>query len=139
MIWLIIGQVCGVKQKKSNLEAAWLKLEKQRVSGISKMETTNITVSDISRVLKKAQNWIAPGPDMVQNFWYKHLTCVHPVLDKWMQNIINNPEFASSFMLEEITYMLPKKPDAHSPSDFRPLACLPTIYRFLTAVISDEV
>ena len=76
---------------------------------------------------------------MVHNFGYKHLTCVHPILSKCMQNIINNPALTPFFMLEVITYMLPKKPDAHSPSDFRPIACLPTICRLLTAVISDKV
>ena len=35
--------------------------------------------------------------------------------------------------------MLPKKPDAHSPSDFRLIACLHTIHRLLTAVIYDKV
>ena len=97
--------------KKSNLEVAWLKLEKQRVSSISEMETTNITASDISRVMKRAQNWKAPGSGIVHNFWYKHLTCVHPVLAKCMQNIIDNPELAPPFMLGGITNMLPKKPD----------------------------
>ena len=66
-------------------------------------------------------------------------TRVHPVLAKCMQNIINNIELAPSFMLKGITYMLPTKPDAHNPSDIRPIACLQTIYRVLTAVISDKV
>ena len=76
---------------------------------------------------------------MVHNFWYKHLTCVHSVWTKCMQNIINHPKLAPSIMLEGITYMLPKKPDAHSPSDFKPVAHLQNIYRLLTAVISDKV
>ena len=42
-------------------------------------------------------------------------------------------------MPEEITYTLLKKADAHCPLDFKPIACLPTIYRLLTAVISDRV
>ena len=75
---------------------------------------------------------------MSDNFWYKHLTCVHPVLAKYMQNIILNPELASFFMLEGITYMLPKKPDSHSPSGFGPIAYLSNICKFLTAVISDN-
>ena len=61
---------------------------KQRVSTTSEMEATNSTAFDICRFLKRAQNWKAPGPDIMPNFLYKHLTCVHPVLVKCMQNII---------------------------------------------------
>ena len=82
--------------------------------GISEIEATNIKDSDISRILKRAQNRKATGPDMVHNFWSKYLTCVHTVLVMRMQNIINNPELAPSFMLEGFTYMLPKKPDAYN-------------------------
>ena len=60
---------------KSNLEAIWFKLEKQRVSKVSDMEATNIVASDISGVLKRVQKWEAPEPDMVT-------TCVYPVLAK---------------------------------------------------------
>ena len=35
--------------------------------------------------------------------------------------------------------MLPKKPDVHSSSDFKPVACLLTIYRLLPAIISEKV
>ena len=35
--------------------------------------------------------------------------------------------------------MLPKKSDAQGPSYFRPIACLPTIYNLLIAVISDNI
>ena len=76
---------------------------------------------------------------MVHNFWYRHLTHVHPVLAKCMQNIINNPELTPSFVLKKITYMLPTEPDAHSPSDIRPIACIQTIYKLLTTIISDKV
>ena len=70
------------KTKKGNFEATWLKLERHRVYGISEMEVINITASDISRVLKRAQNWKIPGSDMVHNFWYKHLIRAYPVLTK---------------------------------------------------------
>ena len=56
-----------------------------------------------------------------------------------MQNIIDNIEIAHSSMLEGITYMLPKKPDAYNPSDFRPIVYSPTIHKLLNPVISDEV
>ena len=35
--------------------------------------------------------------------------------------------------------MLSKKPDAHSPLDFRSTACLPIIYRLFTAAVSVKV
>ena len=43
-------------------------------------------------------------------------------------------------MLEVITYLLPMKSDAHSSSDFRPIACLPTTYRlhFLMVYVSHD-
>ena len=102
------------------------------MSGTSEMEATNITASNISKVLKRAQNWKAPGLDMMHNFLFKHLTCVYLVLAKCIQNIISNPELATSFMLEGITYMLPKN---QMSTVFQTLDRQPVLRLFISSLL----
>lgn len=61
------------------------------------------------------------------------------VLTRCYQNILDQPGLMPSFMIEELTYMLPKEPAAHSLSAFRPIVCLPTLNQRLTAIISKKV
>jgi hypothetical protein len=39
--------------------------------------TTTTTTTTTTIIYKKTHNWRAPGPDQLQNFWYKKFTAVH--------------------------------------------------------------
>jgi hypothetical protein len=38
-----------------------------------------------------------------------------------------------------VTYMLPKSGPASDPKNYRPITCLPTLYKILTSVISSKL
>ena len=81
------------------------------------MNAFMITNFDISEILKKAKNWKTPESDIVHNFCYKCITCLHLVLASCIHKIIENPELSPPPppppILEETIYMLSKKPENH--------------------------
>lgn len=128
------------KPGKHKHSAKWMELEKKRVERIPYMLAENITEQDIKNNLSRTQNWKAPGPDSIHNFWYKKLTNTHRKMAELLTETLNNPETTPIFMMQGITHLLPKstcpQPD---PSKYRPITCLPTLYKLLTSIIADKI
>lgn len=118
----------------------WLKSETQRMEKINQMIPTCITMEDIKDTLHGTPNWKSPGQDKIQNFWYKKFTSTHHMLAKFFSNILNNPADTPEFMMKGITYLLPKtNPSSPDPSKYRPITCLPTIYKFFTGILANKI
>ena len=56
-----------------------------------------------------------------------------------LNRIINNQEDIPSCFSQGITYLLPKTEETQQPNKFRPITCLPTIYKRTTRIITTEV
>jgi len=52
-----------------------------------------------------------------------------------MEDAANFPDF----LVQGITYLLPKSQDCQDPSKYRPITCLCTIYKIYTACISEQI
>lgn len=64
--------------------AHWLKLEKKKMEKIPYMSFNGITKDEVKQILAGAPNWKSAGPDKIQNFWYKKLTCTHEKISKML-------------------------------------------------------
>lgn len=123
-----------------NTEAQWIKNEKENMSTLTPMANHCITSDNLNAVLTKAQNWKAPGVDKIQNFWYKRLISTHHKLVQLFNSGINNPSSFPIFLTEGITYLLPKAINFNGdPSKGRPITCLSTMYKILTACINNSI
>lgn len=120
-------------------EATWLSEEKKSLAVVPCMEESNFTINDIRAVVGKLHNWKAPGPDGVQNFWWKNLDAVHPFLTSTINQILNNPANTPDFITQGITYMKAKTEDTSKPQNFRPITCLNTIYKIITSLITNKI
>ena len=96
----------------------------------------DISAKDVKEVLTTAQNWKSPGPDRIQNFWYKKFSSCHAPLAELFTACIQNPEMMPRYFTHGTTFLIPKGPMSDDPSKFRPITCLPTIYKILTACIN---
>jgi hypothetical protein len=104
------------------------------------MEYAEMTTEEVTKIIKASHNWKAPGHDRLQNFWWKVFTTVHPLLARQFTNIIQNPNEIPPFLTKGITYLIPKEPSySKSPEKYRPITCLPTIYKILTCCIAEKI
>ena len=70
---------------------------------------TDTTVNELTSITKKLSNWKAPGLDQVQNFWIKHLTSLHPILNDRFNKAIRNPETAPTWLTGGCTTLIRKE------------------------------
>ena len=75
-------------------------------------------------------NWKAPGPDMLQVFWLKKLTAVHPRLTTYLNELLQHPEELPKWLVKGRTQLILKNENKEAtPDNFRPITCLPTIWK----------
>ncbi|XP_044757121.1 uncharacterized protein LOC123315457 [Coccinella septempunctata] len=119
-------------------EAFWIK-EAEAESNKYVMEQIIITDQDIKTVLKKTNNWSAPGPDGIHNYWWKYFDSTHNHLAKLFQEALKNPSIIPESCTLGITHMLPKGTNNEDPKNYRPITCLPTIYKILTGILTQKL
>ncbi|CAB3232935.1 unnamed protein product [Arctia plantaginis] len=122
-----------------NDKADWITEEENKWNSIEEMEFDCITEDDIAHVTGKLHNWKSPGIDKIHNYWYKKITLFHKPIAKNLTYIILGKQNIPEFIGMGITYMLPKTAHSPQPSQYRPITCLPTIYKILTSAIAHKI
>lgn len=121
-----------------NQQAQWIQEEKDNHSDLPQMGFQEITAAQLHAVLLRAHNWKAPGPDKLQNFWYKRLTSTHTKMATILTECIKHPDLCPAWLSQGVTYLLPKSASfQNDPCKGRPITCLNTIYKILKACLSN--
>lgn len=103
------------------------------------MPYTLITCKDVEETLLKSANWRAPGIDGIHNFWLKRLNVLHLHIARIFNSFIESPSLTPHFFTEGITYLLPKSSNTSDPSQYRPITCLPTLYKLLSGILCTKI
>jgi hypothetical protein len=67
------------------------------------------------------------------------VTATHEPIAKIFNNLIHTPNLTPTFLTQGITYLEPKDSDTTNPSKYRPITCLPTLYKLLTSIITNKI
>ena len=51
---------------------------------------------------------------------------------------MNNPKLNPKWFTQGVTYLQPKSNETNIPKNYRPLTCLPTMYKILTSIITER-
>ena len=89
-------------------------------------------------VTRKLKGWKAPGHDGICRFWWKKF---HQASDRlkeimWGWMGVNAPDILAWFVRGE-TVLIPKEGCQGRPDQYRPITCLNTSYKLLTAVLTE--
>src|SRR5678816_1632928 len=103
------------------------------------MEFGEISQKEVKKVLVKLNNWKAPGPDKVQNVWLKKVTVLISPLTKCINRLLNGREAIPEWLTIGDTNLIPKSEETKNPTKYRPITCLPTIYKTLTSIIASRI
>ena len=106
---------------------------------VKKQEKIDITTGSLTKILARIPNWISPGPDLVQGFWLKNFSSLHERV-RWRLNECLDSGFAPSWLTRGRTSLLQKdKSKGNVASNYRPMTCLPLMWKLLTGVIADQI
>ena len=122
-----------------NRNAEWIEETKQELIETPVMQGIEITAETINNKLRTSPNFKSPGPDKIQNYWMKQLTILHPYYAKSFNRIIEGEEQTPDWLTKGTTHLIPKSEDTDQPNQYRPITCLPTVYKLLTGIIADNM
>ena len=87
-------------------------------------------------VLKRTRSWKAPGPDGICAFWWKVFRQAANLMWGIVQEIIGGNTEAPEWFVMGRTVLIPKEGCQGKADQYRPITCLNTGYKLLTAVIT---
>ena len=128
---------CG--DKKFNENAQWLERERNKMNHIEQQQWEDICVEELKGTLKKSHNWKSPGKDRIPNFWLNSLTSVHQPLVNSLNDIMKHPNKMPPWLSDGMTYLTPKTKETDNPKNYRPITCLTTTYKLLSALITERI
>ncbi|XGW25126.1 hypothetical protein V3C99_006493, partial [Haemonchus contortus] len=109
-------------------------------------QTDSRGVGDLSdetwaKIFSKIKPWKATGPDGIQGFWWKKLPEAKERLKAWCLEALRKPHrIIPNWVCRGKIVLIPKgNSEARGPGDFRPIACLNTCYKVLTAMIAQQI
>ncbi|KAL0812006.1 hypothetical protein ABMA28_009402 [Loxostege sticticalis] len=127
------------KHVEFNYQADWIKEEERKYQDISEMEFVDVDREDIEKVSQKMKSWKSPGIDGIHSFWYKKFYSLHDILGSAITDMIKGIVEMPRFLTKGLTYMLPKSNNTSDPSQYRPITCLPTLYKLITSCITNKL
>ena len=99
------------------------------------MEWSPVCEKDVAEALRTTLNWKAPGRDQIANFWLKQLTVTHTHIAALFNKLIEEDQIPE-WLMAGVTFLIPKNENTENPKNYRPVTRLPTIYKFITSIIS---
>lgn len=87
-------------------------------------------------VYQKARPWKAPGPDGIQNFWWKYIPAAKELLWEWIMSVHRGETKPQKWISSGRIVLLHKGGNPDEPGNYRPIACLNTCYKFLTGMLA---
>ena len=84
-------------------------------------------------------NWKSRGPDLIQGFWLKNFSSLHERERLQLKECLDSG-FVPSWLTRVRTSLLQKdKSEGNVASNYRPITCLPLMWKLLTGVITDQI
>jgi hypothetical protein len=102
------------------------------------MEWSPVCEKDVAEALRTTLNWKAPRRDQTVNFWLKQLTSTHKHIAALFNKLIEEDQILE-WLTAGVTFLIPKIEKTDNPKNYRPVTCLPTIYKLLTSIMSRRV
>jgi hypothetical protein len=108
-----------------NEEVTWIRNQHQQNP---RMKWSPISETEVTMALRTTLNWEDPGRDQIPNFWLKQLTATHKYLATFFNKLIEEDQIPE-WLTAGVTLLIPENENAEKPNNYRPITCLPTIYK----------
>ena len=103
-------------------------------------EGTRIDEATWQKAVSRTAPWKAPGPDGIYGWWWRTIRPATRTLRVFLQDQLGNPSAKwDASLTEGRTVLLFKKGDRADPKNYRPIACLNTAYKILTAAVAEAI
>jgi Reverse transcriptase (RNA-dependent DNA polymerase) len=121
-----------------NTAAEWLPQVESSTKKVQVQGDLIITPEKVKKQVIKMKNWKAAGPDQVHAYWIKQLSNLHERLAKQIQLAVERgiPEWMGK---GRTVLIMKDKEKGAVVENYRPITCLPTTWKLLTSILSEEL
>ena len=99
----------------------------RELEGLEEGPKGEIHIELLKKTLEKISNWKTPRHDGINGFWFKKFTPIHDRLALKMNRCLQDT-------------LIQKDPSkGTAPNNYRPITCLPMMWKLLTAQIKEEI
>ena len=106
---------------------------------LKKQEKIDITTDILKKLFGRMPNCKSPGPDLVQGIWLKNFSSLHEKVKLQLKECLDSG-FVPCWLTRGRTSLLQKdKSKGNVASNYRPITCLPLMWKLLTGVIADQI
>ena len=99
------------------------------------MEWSPVCEKDVAEALRTTLNWKAPGRDQIANFWLQQLTATHKHIAALFNKLIEDDQIPE-WLTAGLTFLIPKNENTENRKNYRPVSCLPKIYKLMISTIN---
>ena len=99
----------------------------------------DITTGNLKQILGQMPNWNSPGPELLQGFQLTNFSSLHERVRLQLKERLDSG-FLPSWLTRGRTSLLQRdNSKGNVASNYRPITCLPLIWKLLTGVIADQI
>ena len=99
----------------------------------------NTHTDELKAILKKIANWKTPGLDGIHGFWFKKFTSIHDRIAIEMSKCLQKTDIPE-WMTKGKSTLIQKDPlKVTAPTNYRPITCLPMMWKILMAQIKEKI
>ena len=88
---------------------------------------------------RKMPNWKAPGKDVVQGYWLKNLTSLHPLIAFQRNHILDGERPLPDWMTFGKTVLCHLAKGSAVDNNYRPISCLPLMWNLMTGMLAEKM
>ena len=111
----------------------------RELEGLKEGPKVEIHIELLKKTLKKISNWKTPGHDRIRGFWFKKFPSIPDRLALEMNRCLQD-EQVPDWMTKGKTTLIQKDPSkGTAPNNYKPIICLPMMWKISTAQIKEEI
>ncbi|XP_047475423.1 uncharacterized protein LOC125029527 [Penaeus chinensis] len=126
------------KDVRHNESADWIQVVAEEMQG-NRQQDIQITATKVRKRIRKIANWKAPGPDGVHGYWIKGFVSLQERIASHLQDCITKGEVPDWMTTGRTVLLLKDKSKGNEISNYRPITCLPLMWKLLTGIVADDV
>ena len=127
------------KSVDHNEGAEWLRDVDEQLADVEKQNDVKITVESVRKCIRKIANLKSPGPDCVQGYWIKNFTSLQKQITKQLDDCLQLNSVPAWLTTGRTVLIVKNKELGSIATNFRPITCLPLIWKLLTGILADEL
>ena len=119
-------------------KAEWISNMEKELEGLEKGPKVKIQIDSLRTTLKKISNWKTPIYDGIHGFWLKKTPSIHDRLAIEMNRCLEGdiPEWVTK---AKTTLIWKYSLNGITPNNYRPMTCLPMMWKILMPQIREEI